>query len=171
MTAPAPSLRRLAFGDFDHELATTRRVLERVPDEHWDWRPHEKSSTLGALASHVASLLALQLHTIAADDFDFLSGPYGPPAATNRAELLALFDRVAADVRAALAGVDDDGAWFRPWALRRGEKTLIALPKLAIFRSIGINHLVHHRGQLSVYLRLLNVPVPGIYGPSADEPF
>jgi uncharacterized damage-inducible protein DinB len=173
MTAPnaAQSVQRLALGDFDHEMATTRRVLERVPEEHWDWRPHAKSPTLGGLASHVASVLALQLAAIGADEFDFVKTKFAPRHATNRAELLALFDETVAQVREAMASVTDDATWFKPWALRAGERVIFELPKVAVFRSVGINHVVHHRAQLGVYLRLLDVPVPRMYGPTADEPF
>lgn len=176
MTAPhaaAPSVQRLALGDFDHEIANTRRLLERVPDEQWDWRPHEKSATLGTLAGHLAGIIALQLPVVQSHEVDFM-GPQAatlrPPAATTRAELLAQFDGLVEQLRAALAGVTDDATWLTPWTLRRGDHVIFHLPKVAALRAFGINHLVHHRGQLSVYLRLLNVPIPGMYGPSADEP-
>jgi len=173
MTAPtAPSLQQLGLGDFDNEMASTRRILERVPDEHFDWKPHPKSKSLGELASHVATIVGLQNIVIREDELDFMrpGARVLPPAAKSRAELLDTFDQTVASVRASLATVTDDATWSRPWALRRGEQTIFELPKVAAFRTLGLSHLVHHRGQLTVYLRLLDVPVPGMYGPSADEP-
>ena len=171
MPAPAAAspLQRLGLGDFDHEMQSTRRILERVPDEHFDWRPHAKSGTLGQLASHVASVIGLQNAVLRADHLDILAAGARPDPATNNAELLALFDRTVASVRESIAAVSDEATWFKTWAFRRGEQTMFEMPKIAAFRSMGINHVVHHRGQLSVYLRLLDVPVPGMYGPSADE--
>jgi len=171
MTATAPStLQRLGLGDFDHEMASTRRILARVPDEHFDWRPHAKSGTLGNLASHVATVIGLQNAVLRSDELDILAPDgFRPPPATNNAELLATFDRTVESVRDAIAAMPDDAAWYRTWTFRRGDVVIFQLPKVAAFRGFGINHLVHHRGQLSVYLRLLDVPVPGMYGPSADE--
>ena len=168
-TAPSP-LQRLGLGDFDAEMASTRRILERVPDEHFDWRPHPKSGTLGELASHVASVIGLQNLVIRTDEMDILArGASRPAPAKSRAELLELFDRTVASVRESIASVTDDATWRKPWSFKRGEHVMFTMPKVAAFRGMGINHLVHHRGQLSVYLRLLDVPVPGMYGPSADE--
>jgi len=173
MTSPSaqPSVQRIALDDFDVEMASTRRILERVPDEHFDWKPHPKSKTLGELASHVATIIGLQNIVIREDELNFLrpGARVLPPAAKNRAELLDTFDRTVASVRESLASVADDATWARPWALRRGEHTIFELPKVSAFRRLGLSHLVHHRGQLTVYLRLLDVPVPGMYGPSADE--
>jgi DinB superfamily len=172
MTAPAvPSLQRLAFGDLEHELASTRRLLERVPDEHWSWRPHPKSSTLGNLATHVASVLGFATGTLHTDQFDLLDPSAAAilrPKASNRAELLALFDATVERARESMAGLGEGDAWFAPWTLRHGAHVVFTQPKLGVLRGAGINHLIHHRAQLGVYLRLLDVPVPGMYGPSAD---
>ena len=172
MTAPAtsPSLQQLGLGDFDPEMQSTRRILERVPDEHWDWKPHARSASLGDLASHVAMVIGLQNAVVRRDELDILTRDGAPPAkVTSRAELLERFDATVASVRESIAAVADEAAWRRQWTFRRGDHVIFAMPRVAAFRTLGINHLVHHRGQLSVYLRLLDVPVPGMYGPSADE--
>jgi uncharacterized damage-inducible protein DinB len=155
--------------EFDHEMATTRTVLERLPEDKFDWKPHAKSFSLGALATHVALLPTWATETLlrAAIDLD----PNQPPhsAIPSRGDLLAAFDRNVAAARAALAGKTD--AELRAvWSLKRAGRTLFTMPKDAVLRSWVLNHVVHHRGQLTVYLRLLDVPVPSIYGPSADEP-
>lgn len=164
----APSLGRLALGDLDHEIANTRRVLERVPDEHLAWKPHARSFSLGDLAAHVANLLYWQIATLTRDEFD-LAAPFDRPAMDSRAKMLEVFDAQAAELRRTVDATDD-AALMKPWTLRHGDHVIFTMPKLAVMRGFGISHLVHHRGQLTVYLRLLDVPVPGLYGPSADEP-
>jgi uncharacterized damage-inducible protein DinB len=164
-----PALSQAALGDLAHEVSTTRRVLERVPEEHFAWRPHEKSMSLGGLALHLANLLSWQRTIVQDREFDLAATP--PPATTEPAsheELLQRFDENAAALSEALAGAAE-GALAEPWTLRRGEQVIMQQPRAAILRSMGISHMVHHRGQLTVYLRLLDVPVPGVYGPSADE--
>jgi uncharacterized damage-inducible protein DinB len=163
-----PSLRDLAVGDLEQELRTTRRLLERVPDEHLDWKPHPKSMSLGSLATHIANLLFWQTTTVQQSEFDLAGGP--PPLASlaSREELLRRFDENAAALKQAVSAMDD-AALGEPWTLRRGEQTLLRLPRAAVLRTMGISHIIHHRGQLSVYLRLLDVPLPPIYGPTADE--
>jgi uncharacterized damage-inducible protein DinB len=154
--------------DFDHEMTTTRKVLERVPEDKFDWKPHAKSFSLGALATHVATLPAWGAETLTRSEFDIAGGT--PPAAPpSKAELLATFDGNVATTRSALAG-KTDGELMATWTLKRRGKALFSMPKANILRSFVLSHLIHHRGQLSVYLRLLDVPVPSIYGPSADEP-
>lgn len=158
----------LATGDLERELATTRRMLERVPDEHFAWKPHEKSMSLGTLAAHLANLLWWQTATLEQDEFD-MAAPQPPRTVPeSREALLREFDEKAAVLREALAQTDE-AALARPWTLRRGDHIIFTQPKAAILRSFGISHMVHHRGQLSVYLRLLDVPVPPSYGPTADE--
>jgi uncharacterized damage-inducible protein DinB len=157
-----------ALGDLDQELRSTRRMLERLPEHRFDWRPHERSWTLGELATHVANLVGWQTQILATDRFDLATDVTRSGAFESSAALLARFDENVAALRAALAGAPDD-ALGAPWTLQRGEQVLFTLPRLAALRSMGLNHLIHHRGQLSVYLRLLDVPVPGLYGPSADE--
>jgi uncharacterized damage-inducible protein DinB len=153
--------------EFDHEMATTRRLLERVPEDALAWRPHPRSYTLGELAQHVATLPMWGHVTLAQSEID-LAGDPRIPAATSRQALLAGFDEQVARARAALTG-RTDAELMAPWSLKRDGETLFTMPKATVWRSFVMNHLVHHRGQLSLYLRLRDVPVPSIYGPSADE--
>jgi uncharacterized damage-inducible protein DinB len=153
--------------EYDHEVATTRKLLERVPDGKFAWKPHAKSMSLGELASHLASMLSWGSMTINQPEFD-IRGDYAPPAFATRADLLANFDKEASATRAALVG-RNDAELMAPWSLKREGKTLFSMPKAAVLRSFVMNHMVHHRGQLSVYLRLNDVPLPSMYGPSADE--
>ena len=153
--------------EFDREMSTTRKLLERVPEDRFDWKPHAKSFSLGALATHVANLPMWGEMTLARPEVDVTAGPQ-LSAYSSRAELLAAFDRNVAATRSALAGTIDAELTV-PWRLKRGSETIFSMPRSAVWRSFVVSHLVHHRGQLSVYLRLLDVPVPSIYGPSADE--
>jgi uncharacterized damage-inducible protein DinB len=167
-TAPAQNIRQLTLGELEHELATTRRLLERVPGDQLDWKPHEKSFSLGQLAQHVAQLPFWITHTLAEDFFDIAAPfPRREPARSTQ-ELLDIFDRTTAEMHQALDAADD-AALSRPWQMRNGEQVLQTMPKRAVIRTVGLNHLIHHRGQLSVYLRLLDVPLPMMYGPTADE--
>ena len=167
-TAAAPGLRQIALGELEHELATTRRLLERVPGDKLDWKPHPKSFSLGQLAQHVAQLSFWITHTLAQDFFDVTAPfPRAEPAKSTQ-ELLDIFDQKSAEMLQAL-GAADDAALMRPWQMRKGEQVLQTMPTLAVLRTIGLNHIIHHRGQLSVYLRLLDVPLPMMYGPTADE--
>ena len=154
--------------EFDHEMTTTRKVLERVPEDKFEWKPHAKSFSLGALAAHVAALPTWGAEALAKSEVDIAGGQ--PPAAPpSKAELMATFDGNVATTRAALTG-KTDGELMATWTLKRGDKAIFSMPKANVLRSFVLSHLIHHRGQLSVYLRLLDVPVPSIYGPSADEP-
>jgi uncharacterized damage-inducible protein DinB len=161
-------LKQMLLADLDQELATTRRVLERVPDEHLDWKPHEKSMALGALATHIANLVGWQIPILQQDEYDFATSPPPRGSAENRAALLSLLDANVAGLRQALEKVDD-AALARTWTLRVGAQVIVSSPKAVAFRSFGLSHTAHHRGQLTVYLRLLDVPVPSVYGPTADE--
>lgn len=157
--------------EFDQEMAGTRKVLERVPEDRLGWRPHPKSMTLGALASHVANLPSWVAFTVNLDELDVAppgGDPYREKEKTSRGELLAHFDRHAAEARAVLAEVSDQ-RWDGPWTLLAGGAKVFTIPRGVCIRTYAMNHLVHHRAQLVVYLRLLDVPVPGLYGPSADE--
>lgn len=165
-TAAATSARTTAFGDLEHELAGTRRVLERVPDEHWSWKPHEKSMSLSRLATHLVEVLRIAESTVAAEEFDLAHEHVPDPA--GRDELLRAYDAAAGRLLAAVREVGPEG-WAQPWRLVRGGQVLRTMPRAAALRFVGMNHHLHHRGQLAVYLRLLGVPVPGLYGPSADE--
>jgi uncharacterized damage-inducible protein DinB len=150
------------------EAATTRKMLERVPDESFAWQPHEKSMTLGRLAAHVAGLHGTWLETaLSKDEFDLADSL--PLEAESVSEILEAFDRNVAQALDILQAQSDEGL-FTTWRLKRGGQVLFEMPRWAVLRSMVINHIIHHRGQLSVYLRLLNVPLPSVYGPTADEP-
>ncbi|MEM9556822.1 MAG: DinB family protein [Acidobacteriota bacterium] len=151
-----------------HEARATRALLERAPEDSFSWRPHEKSMTLGALASHIAHLPKWTRLTVERDELDTAQPMPPNPEATDRDDLLEIFEASLADARDALDDVDD-GSLARLWALRYGDTTMVEMPKAAVLRSFVLNHLVHHRGQLTVYLRLLDVPLPAVYGPSADD--
>ncbi len=153
--------------EFDHEMATTRRVIERVPDGKFAYKPHDKSMTMGRLASHIADMPTWAVSGITLDSLDLAAG-HKPFEAASQAELLAAFDKNASAARSAIAGATDE-TFMKNWSLKNGATTLMTMPKIAVVRSFVLNHIIHHRGQLSVYLRLNDVPVPSIYGPSADE--
>jgi len=154
--------------EFDHEMTRTRKVLERVPEERFDWKPHQKSFSLGALAMHVATLPTWGTETLTRSEIDVGNNP-APAATPSKSDLLAAFDRNVAQARAALAG-RTDAELTAMWSLKRNGKVVFSMPKTTVLRSLVLSHLIHHRAQLTVYLRLLDVPVPAIYGPSADEP-
>ena len=153
--------------EFDHEMSTTRKLLERVPEEKFSWRPHAKSMTLGGLATHVANIVWWGEVTLDKPEYNAEGQTQAAPAAT-RAELLDKFDRNVKTTRGLLAA-KSDGELMAPWTLRNGTQTFFTMPKAAVWRSFVMNHLVHHRAQLSVYLRMNDVPLPAMYGPSADE--
>jgi uncharacterized damage-inducible protein DinB len=161
----------LFMAELEREAGPTRRVLERVPEGRDDWKPHEKSMPLGYLATLVARLPTWATMTIKQDELD-LNPPggsgYTPPAVHSRAELLAAFDTGVAEAREALASTTDDYL-LTPWRLLVAGKVVLEQPRHVVLRDSVFNHLAHHRGQLTVYLRLLGAPVPAIYGPSADE--
>lgn len=165
------SINQALLPEYDHEIATTRRALERVPDDALGWAPHEKSMTLGKLANHIATLPMWLSMTLGHDSLD-MNPPDGQrmemPNYGSRKELVEAFDKLAAEARQALA-TTTDGVLMSNWSLLNGGQTIFTMPKVAVLRSFVMNHLIHHRGQLSVYLRLRDVPVPSIYGPSADE--
>jgi uncharacterized damage-inducible protein DinB len=153
--------------EFDHEMTLTRKVLERVPDDRFAWKPHTKSYAVGQLAQHLATIPLWGTMTMSQAEVDLASFP-PPPVLQTRSEILALFDGHAASARAALAGKSDAELKVQ-WALKRDGHVIFSMPKQAVWRSFVISHLIHHRAQLGVYLRLLDVPVPSTYGPSADE--
>jgi uncharacterized damage-inducible protein DinB len=154
--------------ELDAENATTRRVLERVPEDRLTWKPHPKSMSLGELALHLAQSPGAIAEWAVPDSIDAPAGGSGLRTPATTAEILAAHDEGAAKARAALEKVGDAGL-HQPWTMVKDGVTVFAMPKAALVRSIVLNHAYHHRGQLSVYLRLLDVPVPSIYGPSADE--
>ena len=157
--------------EFENEMANTRKTLERVPDDKFAWKPHEKSSSLGGLATHLANIPSWTKNTFEQDELDVTppgQPPYRLEEKKTTAELLAAFDENVASARAALESATDEN-WQGKWSLLMGGKTIFTLPRTAVMRGFVMNHLIHHRAQLGVYLRLLDVPVPSIYGPSADE--
>jgi len=164
------SISQALLPEFDHEMANTRKTLERVPDDKWGWKPHEKSMAMGALAFHLAFIPSWGVETINKDSIDVMPEGGAPtmPKATNRAEVLDLFDKSVAGAREAIAGATDEHL-MKPWTLLAGGKTIFTLPRVGVLRGFVLSHSIHHRAQLGVYLRLNDIPVPSIYGPSADE--
>lgn len=157
--------------EFDMEMANTRKTLDRVPEDKFGWKPHEKSFSMGHLASHLATLPSWSVMAINQDSIDIApvgEPPQKGPEAKTAKELLDMFDANVVAARAAIAGASDEQL-FRTWTLLSGGKTVLTLPKIAVLRSFVMNHNIHHRAQLGVYLRLNDIPVPSIYGPSADE--
>jgi uncharacterized damage-inducible protein DinB len=165
------SIAQSLLPEFDHEMAATRKMLEVVPEGRSDWKPHDKSMTLGRLAGHVAELPGWGKVALEQTELDF--APVGAPAFkpgifTTRAETLKAFDDAVAATRAALMKASDADLMVI-WTLKSGGNTLLSMPRVAVLRSFMMNHIVHHRAQLGVYLRLNDVAIPGPYGPSADE--
>jgi uncharacterized damage-inducible protein DinB len=154
--------------EFDSEMRLTRKALERVPDDKFDWKPHAKSMAMGRLAGHLAELPGFATAIITTDEVNFDKGEYKPAAVANRADVLALFDKSVAGAREAIVGATDDHL-RKGWKMIYQAKTLFEAPRAAALRGMMMNHVVHHRGQLTVYLRLNDIAVPSIYGPSADE--
>jgi uncharacterized damage-inducible protein DinB len=154
--------------EFDHEMAVTRKVLERVDDARFGWKPHERSMSLGRLATHVAEIPRWGLTILTQPEFNMVDGEYTPASAATTAEVLALFDGQVKTIRALLVAQTDVGL-MSTWTFKQNGQELFGMPRAAAWRSWVMNHLVHHRGQLSVYLRQTGSKVPGIYGPSADE--
>jgi uncharacterized damage-inducible protein DinB len=153
---------------FDQEMKTTRRHLERLPGDKFDWRPHEKSYTAGALASHIVECVPWTTKIFTANEYNFDAATYKPYLATSTDDLLQTFERGVADSKRVLAELDDE-AGLESWSLKVNGHVLFERPRFDVFRDFTMSHLIHHRGQFSVYLRLLNIPVPSTYGPTADE--
>ena len=167
------AIREALLPEFDQEMAITRKTLERIPDGKSEWRPHAKSGALGWLAGHVATLPGLAKVTITQDEVDLADpasvGAARPPQGPiTREERLELFDKLVAEARAAISETSD-AEFMKPWTLLNGGQKLFTIPKANVIRSFFMNHLIHHRAQLGVYLRLNDIPVPSTYGPSADE--
>jgi uncharacterized damage-inducible protein DinB len=161
-------IRPVLLADFDHEMAVTRRMLDRCP-ANFEWTPHPKSFTLGGLATHLTRLPRWGEWILSNDGFDLVLDHKAQTTTLGSVgEVLEAFDRGVSSVRDRLAALSD-AEMAAPWALRRNGDALMTLPRSSAFRTFVINHTIHHRGQLSVYLRLLDVPLPPIYGPSADE--
>jgi len=162
-------IRDALLPEFDQEMATTRRLLERIPDDKFSFKPHPKSMDMASLATHLTELVNWVPDTIGKDSIDLAAfDPSARKIAASRAELLTMFDKSVATARAALAKAENDQL-MQPWSLKSGDKVFFTMPNVAVLRTFVFNHCVHHRGQLSVYLRLNDIPVPAMYGPSADE--
>ena len=156
--------------EFDQEMKTTRSLLERVPLDKASWKPHGKSTALGALASHLASLASFGTLAVTKTEVDMSppgAAPWKAPEYHTKEELLAAFDSNDASSRAAIDSLAD-GDLMTQWTLKHGGHTVLSMPRVAVLRTLLMNHIIHHRGQLSVYLRLNDVPLPSIYGPTAD---
>jgi uncharacterized damage-inducible protein DinB len=153
--------------EFDQEMNNTRKLLERVPDDKFDFQPHPKSMTLGRLATHVAELPSWTAFTLDQEVLD-LQPDSKPEFATSQAELLQMFDKNVAQARGKIAAATDED-WQKIWTFKYAGQTVLSMPRAAVMRGMIMNHLIHHRAQLGVFLRLNNVEIPGMYGPSADE--
>ena len=162
-----PGLNQTILPEFDHEMANTRKSLERVPDNKLSFKPHPKSMALGALATHLATINQWTEAIMGLDSFDVSTAP-PTPELKSRAEILAAFDQSTAAARNHIAKATD-AQLTKPWSLLSKGQTIFTLPRIAVLRSFILNHAIHHRAQLGVYLRLNDIPVPSIYGPSADE--
>jgi len=165
----AMDLIEMLLKEFDQEANTTRRMLSRIPDDKYDWKPHEKSMTIRQLATHIAELPAWMSMVIHTTELDFATSPYNPIAINNTSALMELFEKSLIDGRSTLSNTNEE-VLAQIWTLRNGDQILSAGPKSEMVR-MTFSQIVHHRAQLGVFLRLLNVPIPGSYGPSADEPF
>jgi len=161
------AIKNALIPEWENEMKSTRKMLERVPFEKADWKPHAKSMSLGRLAIHVAEIPNWLTVTLETNELDFAKG-YTQNKPANKEELLKLFDECAAKSTEVLKNATDEN-FISNWTMRNGDKIYFTMPKTAVARNFAFNHLYHHRGQLSVYLRLLEVPVPGMYGPTADE--
>src|SRR5262249_44903111 len=153
--------------EFDQEMDNTRKMLERIPDDKLGWKPHAKSMPMGRLGDHLAQMAGWITNAMHQDVTD-LAGDQRPPGQTNRQEISDKFSHKRVLARKALASTPDQ-AWQRQWKLKSGDKVFFEMPRSAMYRSLIMNHIIHHRAQLGVYLRLNEVAVPGMYGPSADE--
>lgn len=162
------SYSKMLLPEFEEEMKNTRRLLECVPDGKFAYQPHPKSMTLARLASHVAEMPSWTSFTLDQEVLD-LQPDFKPEIATSRAELLEKFDKGVAEARQKIAAATDDD-WAKIWTFKYAGKTVMSMPRSAVMRSSIMNHLIHHRAQLGVFLRLNNVEIPGMYGPSADEP-
>lgn len=156
------------IGELRHESSATKKILERVPMENALWKPHEKSMTIGRLATHIAENTNWIARILSANEYDLLAAGFNPYTASSNEELLGIFQR---NLDAAIEALEksDDADFDKIWTLKKGENIMYQIPVKVAIRSMSLSHSYHHRGQLTVYLRLLEIPVPGLYGPSADE--
>jgi uncharacterized damage-inducible protein DinB len=154
--------------EFDREMATTRKMLERFPEEKTDWKPHDTCMTLGRLAGHVSELVGWVVPTMTQDKLVLDSGKYQPTVVKSRSEVLKQFDDNVKTAREVIAKSSDD-AFMQQWTLEAGGKSVFTMPKAAVLRGFVMNHMIHHRGQLAAFYRIAGVPIPSLYGPSKDE--
>lgn len=159
-------INELLIREFDKEMSNTRKTLERVPADKWDWKPDEKSGSLGWMAGHIANLNAFTAVVINTPELEVAGRNF--PRVEKHADLLDAFEKLGEEARAALASVTDEQLQ-QIWTLKRNGNVIFSMPRYDMLRTMCFNHIVHHRGQLTMYLRQLEVPVPGLYGPSADE--
>jgi uncharacterized damage-inducible protein DinB len=162
------AIRDALIAELKHESELTKKMLLKVPMEQHDWRPHAKSMTIGRLATHIAETVHWAGEIAANDEFNFAGAVFSGGTAANQEELISILQNNLDTATKLLSSMDDD-ALNKLWVVKRGEQLIFTLPKKAAIHSWSINHQIHHRGQLSVFLRLLDIPVPGMYGPSADE--
>ena len=161
------TISELLLPEFDQEMANTRKILERVPEDKYAWQPHEKSMSMMRLASHISELPHWAVETINRRELHLKPGEK-PFIASSNAELMANFEKHVAEARAAISSASDEEL-SKDWSLMLGGKAIFTSPRSAVLRNVVMNHLIHHRAQLGVYLRLNDVPIPGLYGPSADD--
>ena len=166
--ATSRNLSSVLIAEMEQEAKTTRTCLERVPADKFDWKPHEKSMEFGKLAAHIAEMFGWTPATLQQAELDFSKMDYKPFEPKTTDDLLEFFDRTVAEAIDVLRNTGDE-VFLEDWTMRNGEKVYFTMPKAVMMRSFVMNHIVHHRGQLSVYLRLNDIPVPALYGPSADE--
>jgi uncharacterized damage-inducible protein DinB len=165
------SISQSLLPEFDQEMANTRKVLERIPEDKLEWKAHPKSNTIGWVSKHLADLPSWTTETLKHESLDIAppgGQPFKLPEAKTRQAMLDLFDKNVAAARAAI-GAASDADFMKTWTLLKGGQKLFSMPRIAVVRSMVLNHSIHHRGHLCVYLRLNNVPVPALYGPSGDE--
>ena len=172
MSTPSTSLGNtmssILIAEIEQEAVSARKCMERIPTEKFDWKPHEKSMTFSRLASHIAEMFGWTAATLQNPELDFAKMDYTPFEPTTTADLVEFFDKNVAESIDVLRNTPDE-AFFENWTMRKGEQVYFTMPKAVVMRSFILNHIIHHRGQLSVYLRLNDISVPSLYGPSADE--
>lgn len=154
--------------EFDREMATTRKMLERFPEDKVEWRPHETCMTLGRLAGHVSELAGWIIPTMNQDKLEMEPDKFTPNIVKSRAEAVKQFDETVESARAALADASDE-TFMKPWTFVARGQTVFTMPKIAVYRGFVMNHLIHHRGQLAAFYRIAGIPIPSMYGPSKDE--
>lgn len=159
----------LFLSELQAEAQNTRKMLACVPTESLGWKPHDKSMSLGTLAAHLGELPSWTRLILTTDELNFATIDYKPPTFENNADIMAIFESNLSDAIHALEAIKDEAIYQKNWKVKSGDYLILEQPKYMVMRSMVLNHIIHHRAQLSVYLRLLDIPIPGMYGPSADE--